>query len=146
MKLKNKFLPLLIISIVLISAVFYFSWTYSYNKDLTANELLKNPENYDGEIINVSGKVEKVFCLSTEIACPPENPCCNSVSCSLALTGKEGTKYENSSIYLMSDSEPMECKGTDCNLTCDIEPGNYTIIGEFSVSKNKYSLQVEQIL
>lgn len=134
----NKFIPLLLASLALVILIVALAW--STNEKLTVDEVLYKPENFVGETILVSGKVEKVNCVTTLMECSSENPCCNSVECSLVLKGELGL------IQLLNNSKKMQCTGTNCNVSCEVEPGNHTFEGEFISSDGTYALDIEQML
>jgi hypothetical protein len=99
---------------------------------LTPEQILENPEAYLDQTITITGEVQQLLCMSTLMYCPPENPCCNSVSCG------EGFMVDRQTITLKG----KRCSGNDCEVTCDIEPGNYTLTGRFYKAEGTFYFDI----
>ena len=90
----------------------------------TPEELYRNAAALVGQTVAVRGKVEIVAGICTEIACPPDNPCCNSCNYSLGFKIDEFQR-----IYF--SGKAAGCTGDDCHAECmDLKEGGwYEITG-----------------
>ena len=106
----------------------------------SVDDVLGNIDVLKNTSVEITGRVQKVNCYSTTNVCTISNKCCNEVSCVLAMKGNSGF------IFLLNDSVQMECRGTNCEVECDIVPGNYTLSGIITNVNGETFMDVEQIL
>lgn len=136
MKKKLFALAAIAVMVLVLIAIIYKLPANAY----TVDEVLSSPDEFENKSIEVFGNVQKTNCVSTLMECPETDQCCNSVSCTLALKGTNGF------ILLTRNSTVFECTGTNCEVQCSIEPGEYTLTGIFSSEYGEYFLEVEQII
>ncbi|MBL7160121.1 MAG: hypothetical protein ISS95_01005 [Candidatus Aenigmarchaeota archaeon] len=91
--------------------------------------------------ITVEGlaKIESPIC--TSIACPEEDPCCNTCGGNLALKG------EKEKILILGEYQEKEisCKGDSCNISCyPLEKEKkYQVTGIWKKAGSEYYLELE---
>jgi hypothetical protein len=90
----------------------------------TPEEAYQNASALAGRRIVIQGKVEIVSSMCTEVACPPDNPCCNE--CENRL-GFHLAQYR--SIYI--SGKDSACAGNSCRMECQgLQPGGiYQVTG-----------------
>jgi|TARA_Y100000034_G_scaffold36903_1_gene45344 hypothetical protein len=118
------------VTLALIIVLILFSACLS--STLTPDKTIKNSAELSGTTVTITGTLEKWKCAMTTGMCLDNDPCCNTVSCNLAFVGETGA------IIL----ENKKCDGNNCEVTCDIEPGQVTLTGIFKASEEEYLLEV----
>ena len=90
----------------------------------TPGEVYRNAAALGGKTITVRGNIKIVSSFCTEVACPPDNPCCNS--CYYHMAMPIDTNY---SIWLTGEN--AGCRGNSCRADCRLpdEGHPYEITG-----------------
>ena len=143
MKRYNCFVCTLTCSIILLAGC------YSVDRQdetvLSPQAVLANKDTLIDQVITVRGTVApSMLVLCTLMACPAENPCCNSCGADLQLC-------ENGSCITVSGDEAglqVGCSGNECGLTCTpVQEGTvHNISGVWrKKASNEYVLELRSV-
>ncbi len=115
-------------TIILLSALLLIALVSGcVQKTLTVTDIIEKKDEMINQQISIEGiaGIDKLRC--TLMACPVENPCCNSCGGSLALSD------DRNSIGIRGQYEGkgVSCSGSECSQSCyPLERGKkYTITG-----------------
>ena len=126
-------IPLLILGVLITLVLIYSQLSQVYDIDL----VISNPTDFAGQQVTLKGEVTPIGCLAPHVICPEDNPCCGSISCNMGFTG------ENGMIILRANRTNLACTGSNCEIACDIESGNYSLTGTITTSYGDVFLDVE---
>lgn len=99
----------------------------------TVDEIAANPTDYDGMRVSIDGYVNIGPAICTQMACTPDDPCCNSCGASQVLADTESA-FDG--IDLMKDGETMGCGGDSCDYVdnCGLDAtGKTRVVGRVEV-------------
>ena len=133
-KLILKTLYVLIICSILI----FTSQCGFPRKSLSPDEVVNNSESLVGQNVTIRGIVQMSnFVTCTEEECSEDNPCCNSCTAELELTGKESR--------IAISGKDIGCSGDICSLTCEpmLVGNTYDVNGVLKGSPSNFYLEVE---
>ncbi|MEZ4459234.1 MAG: hypothetical protein R3E66_05825 [bacterium] len=101
--------------------------------ETTVAELLTNPATYSGHHVVVRGAFVTGFGYCTKMACPIENPCCNSCGAELMLADSVDAVPADA-IQFTDDGNTLGCSGNECNFldNCDATLANVWVSGWFN--------------
>jgi hypothetical protein len=87
-------------------------------------EAIRFADALAGDTVTIRGTVEIVSATCTEIACPPDNPCCNSCFYAQGFTVDV---YH----YIQLTGKDIGCPGNDCGYDCPLlrEGRSYQVDG-----------------
>ncbi len=101
----------------------------------TVEELLANPEDYQNRFVGLEAWIQTSVAMCTQMACSPENMCCNSCGAGQFLYDTEQGDFPapDAGIELQRDGKTYTCGGDNCNYmeNCSVQDGSYWIGGFF---------------
>lgn len=112
--------------------------------NLTVAELEADPRTWDGVRVNVDGYINTEPAICTQMACGPENPCCNRCGAGQVLADDSSTF--GSTLGLEQNGETFGCGGDSCNYdqNCTVDPtGKYRVVGVFRAGQYQNRIEVE---
>ncbi len=112
--------------------------------NVTVAELEANPTEWDGVRVNIDGHIQNEPAICTQMACPPENPCCNQCGAGQVLV--DGASATGASLVLEQNGETFACGGNNCDYdqNCTVDPtGKYRVVGVFRTGQYQNMIEVE---
>jgi hypothetical protein len=76
---------------------------------VTANDVLANPQSYDGRDVVITGYLRQGPAICTEMACSADDPCCNACNAAMVIDQLE--------------IQGLGCGGDSCKLECNAPDG-----------------------
>lgn len=103
---------------------------------VTVEELRANPDQWDGVRVSIDGVMNTGYAICTQMACTPDNPCCNSCGASQTLLD-DASPGAREGLTLIQDGETLGCGGNNCNYqdNCSVEDGEYRVLGVFNATR-----------
>lgn len=115
----------------------------------TVDEVLANPAAFAGEYVAIDGFVNHTFAICTQLACSPENPCCNSCGAGQLLFDAEGERASDRGLRLL-DSERGEyhCGGNNCSVgdSCTVPNTEHRVFGFVRYNDGFLELEVDDAI